>query len=290
MRRRLEDYEKVSFKFDGIYRGVVEDNNPNDSKTGEPLKDGRIKIRIWGLHTSNKSTDIYEGIPTDDLPLAYPALGLFEGSQSGFGVWTVPLNGSHVFVFFEQGNHMRPIYFASAPGIPKYKADTEVGFNDPNGEFPKENRLDEPDYHRLARGESDTTVLTEREDSRMTGISTPESSWDEPEPEYNAEYPNNKVIATHNGIVIEIDDTDENQRLHIYHPSKTYIEISTDGNLTIKSAGDNFTIALGDKNIYSEKSVNITAEKSVNIKTIKGDCNIISDRVTSIKGDPVRLN
>jgi len=289
MRRRLEDYEKVSFRFDGIYRGVVEDNNPINPQTGESYKDGRIRIRIWGLHTSIKTNDIYEGIPTDNLPLAYPALSLFEGSTTGFGSWTVPVNGSHVFVFFEQGNHMRPIYFASAPGIPKYKVDTTIGFNDPDGVHPKENRLNEPDFHRLARGESETTILTEREDSRVTGISTPESSWDEPEPEYNAEYPKNKVIATHGGIVIEIDDTDENQRLHIYHPSKTYIEISKDGNLTIKSAGNNFTIVGGDKNVYSEKSVNITAEQSGNMKS-RGKCNIVSDSITTIKGSIVRLN
>ncbi|MFW6014833.1 MAG: hypothetical protein ACOCRK_00180 [bacterium] len=50
-----------------------------------------------------------------------------------------------MFLFFENGNILKPIYFASAPGRPTEKPDTNTGFNDPDGEYPKEDLLDEPD-------------------------------------------------------------------------------------------------------------------------------------------------
>jgi hypothetical protein len=39
-------------------------------------------------------------------------------------------------VFFENGNPMKPVYFASAPGIPNQTVDTSIGFNDPSGVYP----------------------------------------------------------------------------------------------------------------------------------------------------------
>lgn len=128
----LESIQPESQKLLGIYRGVVEDNS------SDPQEAGRIKVRIFGIHTSKKtkSSDGREGIPTEELPWAEPALSLFEGSISGFGAFTIPLQGSHVFLFFEGGNPMKPIYFASAPGRPREKPDTSKGFNDPDGNYP----------------------------------------------------------------------------------------------------------------------------------------------------------
>ena len=76
-------------RLNGFYRGVVEDNK-------DPLKAGRVRVRIHGLHTSKKLKSDIEGIPTNELPWAEPCMPIHEGSVSGFGAWAVPLQGSHV--------------------------------------------------------------------------------------------------------------------------------------------------------------------------------------------------
>lgn len=118
-------------KLFGIYRGVVEDNR------SDPQRNGRVKVRVFGVHTLKKVKDEngLEGIPTEELPWSEPALPLFEGGVSGFGMFSVPLQGAHVFVFFEAGNPMKPIYFASTPGMPA-SSPTDEGFNDPQKNYP----------------------------------------------------------------------------------------------------------------------------------------------------------
>lgn len=283
--------ERSEFTFYGIYRGVVEDNNPNDPLTGTPCKDGRIRVRVWGLHTEVKSdTDKFEGIPTENLPLACPAYGLIEGSVSGFGLWSVPVQGAHVLVFFEAGNHMKPIYFNSVPGIPKYKPDNTIGFNDPDSEYPTEHRLEEADFHRLARGVSANTVNDVKNDNRDLGIPTAKGgSWDEPISSYEAEYPHNIVLATHGGIVFEIDSTPDKQRIHLYHPSITFIEINKDGDIIIKNKGDRIEITGGDKKVLVKGSSHETVNINKTIK-VKGDINIECDGTIRIKGGVIKLN
>ncbi len=227
-------------KLYGIYRGVVENRV-------DPDKLGRCQIRILGVHSELKDKNVTQGIPTEELPWAEAAMGITEGSVSGFGLWSVPLQGSHVFVFFENGNMMQPRFFASAPGLPMESPDTSKGFNDPDGNYPSDNRLKESDVHRLARGESDGTIIEHRNSNKSTGIKTAQGTWDEPDSAYATEYPDNIVLATHAGITIEVDCTPGNARLHIYHPSNSYIEIDKDGNMTVNNAKDRFDIVEGDE-------------------------------------------
>ena len=70
--------QELNDKLFGIYKGVIEDNN-------DPEKMGRCKIRVIGIHSPNKTKKNMDGVPTDEIPWAEPALGLFEGSVTGFG-------------------------------------------------------------------------------------------------------------------------------------------------------------------------------------------------------------
>lgn len=89
-----------------IYRGVVE--NVNDEE-----KAGRVRIRVLGIHSDNKAY-----VKTDELPWAIPATDLrLGGGLRNIGSFKVPDIGSHVFVFFEAGDHNFPVYFAAAPAI-----------------------------------------------------------------------------------------------------------------------------------------------------------------------------
>jgi len=86
-------------KFPGIYRGKVLDNN-------DPLQYGRIKIQVYPMFTDITNATL--------LPWAVPASSLWDGAGDGIGSFVVPKVDTFVFVFFEQGDHYQPVYFAEA--------------------------------------------------------------------------------------------------------------------------------------------------------------------------------
>ena len=241
----------------GIYRGVIEDNN-------DPEKRGRCKIRVFGINTENKTKTNFDGIPTEELLWSEPCMGLLEGSVSGFGLWSVPVQGSHVFVFFEAGHILKPKYFATVPGVPTNPSNPSKGFNDPNGNYPTEHRLNEPDFHRLSREVTEETLLDIKKENQIKGITNGlnKGTWDEPDSAYKAKYPDNIVFTTHGGITIEIDNTPNEQRVHLYHPSNTYIEIDKDGNVSIKETGNKFEIIEKSSNKYIMKDENETIDNN----------------------------
>jgi len=276
-------------KLNGFYRGVVEDNI-------DPKKAGRVRIRIHGIHSPKKIKTERDGIPTDELPWAEPCMPIHEGSVSGFGSWAVPLQGSHVMVFFENGNITQPRYFASMPAIPKSKEsyhndkrDTVKtdGFKDPDGEYPTKHRLEEPDFHRLARGKSRGTLVDTKNNERDIAVVTAlGGNWSEPESPFAARYPHNHVIATHGGITIELDSTPGASRLHLYHPSNSFIEIDDDGNMVIKNNGECYEIVTQGKNIHIKQQRNLTIDEDSK-KRVGGNeiIEIGGDRITQIDED-----
>lgn len=91
-----------------IALGIVENRN-------DPLKLGRYQVRIFGVHTES-----VVDIPTDSLPWAL-TLNSYA-SLSGIGQSANYLEGSMVFVFFQDGDSKQmPIILGSAPGIPTNK-------------------------------------------------------------------------------------------------------------------------------------------------------------------------
>jgi len=263
-RTDMRHLEPSTSKFGAIYRGVIENNN-------DPDQLGRCKIRVWGVHDELKEEGQQEGISTDNLPWGEPALGLIEGSMSGHGLFSVPLQGSHVFCFFEGGNWESLRYFATVPGLPIEESDPTKGFNDPDGDYPRSDRLGESDYHRLSRGISDGTIVDHKNDNLDLGVvQSDDETWDEPESAFAAEYPKNIVLTTHRGITVEIDSTTGSERVHIFHPSNTYIEIDADGNVVFRNEGNRFEITKGDRNkhIFGDDSETVDVDKK---SYVKGD-------------------
>lgn len=120
----LIDEQDDEFKLWGNYRAVViDDKDPRDI--------GRVKVRVLGVYRQD--------VPDEACPWALPATSLYRSGgenmnpakgedmtpdmlRGGFNIsgtggnFTVPAVGNHIFVFFDMGNHMHPIYFAMAPG------------------------------------------------------------------------------------------------------------------------------------------------------------------------------
>ena len=120
------------------FYGVVEDRQ-------DPYMIGRVRVRCFAHHTDNKTT-----LPTADLPWAQVMLPVTSAGISGIGQTPLGLvEGSHVFGFFRDGEaRQEPVVMGSLPGYPTELANTDTGFYDPNGEFPRYKNA--PDTTQLA--------------------------------------------------------------------------------------------------------------------------------------------
>ena len=114
------------------YYGIVEDRQ-------DPLKIGRVRVRVHGIHTENKLH-----ISTPDLPWAQVMLPTTSAGLSGFGTQHGLVEGSTVILFFRDEDCQQPVIIGSTAGIPaggyikdeegkKIKRTIEMGFNDPRG-------------------------------------------------------------------------------------------------------------------------------------------------------------
>jgi hypothetical protein len=251
--------------------GVVEDRQ-------DPLKVGRLRVRIVGVHTQDKLA-----LPTADLPWSLCVLPITASGISGIGQSAVGLlEGSWVFGFFRDGHfRQEPLILGSLPGRPTELADNRKGFYDPNEIYPK--YKDEPDINRLAvnaKNEDGVEInpslaLTLRRATRITGIATADFNaisvasgdliagsdgtvWNQPEIPYNATYPYNHVYETESGHIQEFDDTPNAERIHIRHRSGTSSEISANGTLTNITKGDHYTLIDGDRQTYVQENNDLT--------------------------------
>tara|TARA_B100001245_G_scaffold236484_1_gene227676 strand:+ start:4773 stop:5780 length:1008 start_codon:yes stop_codon:yes gene_type:complete len=252
--------------FDGFiwFTGVVEDRR-------DPMKLGRMKVRIAGIHTELKEQGLEEGIPTEDLPWAHPMAPITSASMNGIGTTPLgPVEGTWVIGFFRDGeNCQEPIVMGTIGGYP-LEAPKPAGFNDPNKVYPKETHLVEPDTYRRARRTFKEPVEAEEFDSKMTPLDTEggreedkeviialeETKWDEPENPFDASYPFNHTRVSESGHVEEWDDTVDHERLMKWHKTGTFEEIRETGTKVTKIQRDNYKITLGDDFVHVKPNVN----------------------------------
>ena len=250
------------FKFYGNYRGEVVDNI-------DPLESGRVKVQVFG---------VFDGIPKERLPWANYT-DPFMGGLSDIGSTIIPDIGTHVWCFFEGGNHHLPVYFGGAPAV---KNDGKL-----------------PDIAAESRNESEQSLTEYKifEGETAGPIAGPVEATHN-----NGQYPSNKVIKTKQGIVIEIDDSTDNVRIRVKHPSGTQKEIDNSGNVyreNIKdetnltkgikkerTTGDQYETVMGNETTHIDKSReetigsewNVGTGSNVNITIENGDAVITCNK------------
>ena len=267
--------------------GVVEDRN-------DPLYLGRCKVRIVGHHGSDTGE-----LPTSDLPWAYPMQPITSAAMSGVGQTPMGVvEGTWVIGFFRDGDDCQePVIIGTMAGIPgktyynKIRNTSNLGFQDPGKKYPRESYLknSEPDINRLARNETiNETIVKVKDDSRVKGVEVANggTAWDQPLTAYNAFYPYNHVHESESGHIIEIDDTNDNERLAMYHKTGTYVDIDRNGTMTRKVVGDSYEIFMRHNNVIIKGDANVTVEGNCNIY-VKNNCNIEvdGDLKTHVHGD-----
>lgn len=222
---------------------------------GDSKKLGRVTVRIFGYHNDD--------IKDNDLPLAYIVQSPTSAALGGVGITPVGLlKDSIVIGFFADGDMAQiPLITGSIGGIPDKDGKT----------------TGEADTNRLARKEKlDGTYIPDKESNaqKFANLMAEHSNVStEPPHDYNANYPYNQVIATDNGLVIEIDDTKGSERVHVWHPSGSYIEMQSNGKIVLKSEQSNHFVSYQDTGLCVGGNLNVNVAGDANV-LISGNSNI----------------
>ena len=205
----------------------------------DPVKVGRVKVRIIPEHGDPNNPGLKKVIETADLFWATPIMPINSASFEGVGLSPTGLfKGSNVFGFYLDGaNKAQPMIMGS------FHLSARNG--DPNNN----------DVSSLARGVSPVQKEYEKK---------------EPQTQYGAEYPFNKTLTTFAGHVIEIDDTPDAERIHIYHTSGSYVEMNPDGSVVSKSMANDVEVVMKDKSVFVKGNVQIEADGRINLVSGKG--------------------
>lgn len=208
----------------------------------DPLKLGRVRVRIYGVDNLKEDDEI--------IQWASCITPTTSASFRQIGETPALIEGSEVFGFFAD-NERRDVrlIIGSLPQQPDEDDNTNALSYEARGKNP----LESVKLHPV-----------------------------EPEPAFAAEYPFNRVIRTRKGHTIELDDTDNAERVRIHHANGTTIEMGPDGRLVIRNPGDSFEIVGGVKNIAVTGDAKI--EVGGNLKAaIQGSATIAANSSVSIE-------
>ena len=205
------------------FHGVVED-------VSDPLQLGRVRVRCLGFHTDDRGL-----LPTSGLPWALCMLPITSPSMAGVGQSaTGILPGSWVIGFFRDGPSAQdPIIMGSIASKIAALPDKTKGFSDPSGANPTRTGADIP-----------TEAISGTAAAKATYKQSLDLSYIAPA------YPNNQVIKTRAGHVIEYDNTSGKERVSLMHKTGAFIEIDPSGNINI----------CGSKvNVNGSSAINLTS-------------------------------
>lgn len=283
------------------FMGVVEDR-------ADPLQLGRIRVRCYGYHSSNKSET-----PTDNLPWAQPIQSITSAAMGDVGQSATGLvEGSWVVGFFLDGKEaQRPIIMGSIAGIPTEQGNPTLGFNDPNTRpdnpnisvYPRgivTNQTARPDTNRLARNDSHP-ILASKDNTATLQVPIANSSekWNERKTtdltskeiaRYNTSYPKNHVYESESGHIKEVDDTNNAERIQEYHRTGTFTEVDADGAKSTRIVANNYVVIAGSDYVNIKGSCHITIDSNC-FTYIKGNWNVQVDgnKTEVIKGNTKTL-
>jgi len=184
-----------------LYRAVVEDNN-------DPEKLGRVKVRIFGIHTKNNenSGEEFNFISTSDLPWSEVMGGNQFGLISGVGTSSILRQGTWVWIVLDNENPNKPIIIGTIIGKNDGQKDYSggEGFCDPDKVYPQSDRASRSDIH----------------------------------PSLDSKYLTLATLETESGHLIELDDTPDDERIKVTHTTGSSILIDKDGNIFVNGVAN----------------------------------------------------
>ena len=276
------------------FMGICEDRN-------DPKGLGRLRVRVFGDHTRDKTK-----IPTEDLPWAQVMLPVTSASLGGVGLSPTGIQqGSWVVGFYLDGSSKQvPFIIGSVHGKAGPTGLPSEGFSDPSGVNPQRSRgkdVPQAQGNQFKKTEAYITRTDNRKinvdiavPDKVTSVVQDEdaayyerSQWSMPVPNGSSPplYPYNKVHQTEGGHQFEIDDTPNNERISEYHVSGTSREIQAKGDVVTTVVGDNYTAILKNDNMYVKGNVNLTVDGDLR-QLVKGNYHleVVGNKTELIRG------
>jgi len=271
--------------------GVVEDR-------ADPEKAGRVRVRCLGYHSAKT-----EDIPMEDLPWASVMMPVTAGANSGIGVSPhFLIEGTWVVGFFRDPAKQEPVIIGAIPGKnTDVKTNFTVasssavggyskggGFKDPNAKYPTSAYVGKTDTNFLAQELQTTHIAT------GTRTTNDPASWSTASGEATfltsgiegSKYPFNHVLETESGHFVEFDDTEGNERIHIYHKLGTFLEIDKSGNVMIKTVGNVTNVVAGNMDTYVQGNYSLSVDGNLDMYAVGNLTEKVNgNRKTTITGN-----
>ena len=232
----------------------------------DPLELGRIRVRIYGIHSDNK-TDI----PDRDLPWAQVVTPITEGGTKGYGSNIGVQVGAEVFGMFLDGDHSQlPLILGSMPKNENTKnnsvstnllARTDLAVKHPSYINRAKGRVNDDDGEAIEYYKAKPPKVTSVAPDKTSPTDYYDTkAWVEPVISGGEipEYPDNHVYETPGGHIMEFDNSPGKERFHQYHPSGSYEEIIATGQRTLKITGPNYELYLDSASIFIKGDHNVT--------------------------------
>ena len=252
-----------------FYKGVIEDNK-------DPLEAGRVRVRIFELHTADK-----KALPTAHLPWAsVDAPNLLGGLIQGMGISSILRQGLWVRVYFETEYGVelydKPVVASVITGIFTTPGDPSIGFCDPDGIYPMKDRLNVPDMSTSARSSGIV--------KKNSSINTANGE----ESQKPSTYRDGFIIETPGGHSLELDDTSGNTRVQLLHNTGTYIEMNAAGSIIEKIVNEKLEMILSNYNLHIDgnQTIKLKGNKvdetlgNVDVKIVGNETNVVNGNST----------
>ena len=271
--------------------GVVEDR-------ADPEFAGRVRVRCLGYHSAKT-----EDIPMEDLPWASVMMPVTAGANSGIGFSPhFLIEGTWVVGFFRDPAKQEPVIMGALPGVnASEKTNFTVasssaaggyskggGFKDPNEKYPTSAYVGKADTNFLAQELQTTHIAT------GTRTTNDPASWDTASDGSvtfptsgikGSKYPFNHVLETESGHFVEFDDTEGNERIHIYHKLGTFLEIDKSGNVMIKTVGNVTNVVAGNMDTYVQGNYSLSVDGNMDMYAVGNLTEkVLGNRETTITG------
>ena len=223
-------------RYQARYLGLVRDNL-------DPERRGRVRVHCPEVMGEVDSPDTWLGWAESEALGAGYDQGLFfvppmpEDTTRDPGDSTSPFNEVRVWVQFRDGDPSKPIYSPGGPWIGGEEILNHVPILtdvDNNGD----ETVSSPNFNA-------TSVKYEA--SYEDGTLNSGTEVREPLPSTQSVYPRNRVFKTGAGHVVEFDDSPGAERIKIFHPSGSYMEINQAGTFVQRTTGKHVEFVTDEK-------------------------------------------
>jgi len=218
----LEHMKVLTEEVRGFFRGVVRDAD-------DPKKLGRVRVEVL---------PVMKGIDIEYLPWAEKAMSF------------IPPVNSLVWVFFEQLEIYKPVYFAVAAPvlIEEDLAPIAEGRGYPLVVGYEAGKT----YQDMVAMQKESVAVSESLNANKVTENEPDVSGDHT-------YPQSKIHRFTSGVIIEVLDKSGGAVINVYHPSGSFIEISNE-KIHVRSSGETY--------LYSDKPIKVHSTGQITINSI----------------------